>query len=176
MTKPTTWNGFFREVFGEHYEDIKMKNENDFLREAFQEAKENINADDALMHAYYGDTRTRARYNGTVEDKYGKECVVGVSVPVDATVAEKAAIMASVQQAIDQSADFARLPREEKLEHYLRDAYKALRKILDLAHTNVGKVDWSNENEKAMALQISGIGSTADMACIMIPQEFGRNA
>lgn len=152
-----------------------MKNDNDFLHEAFQEAKDDINADDALSLAYYGDSRPRARIVGKVEDKYGKESVVGVSVPVGATAEETAAIYESVMQAINQSADFARLPSEEKLEHYLRDAYKALRKILDLAHTNVGKVDWNNENEKTMAMKISELGGIADMACIMIPQEFGRN-
>lgn len=148
------------------------KSDSEFLREAFTAAKEDINVDESLMNAYYGDTRQRARYKGTVENKYGETSIVGVSVPVDATVDEKAAIMASVQQALDDAADFSRLPREEKLEHYLRDAYKALRKILDQAHTNVGEVNWSNKNEKLMAMKISELGGIADMACIMIPREF----
>jgi hypothetical protein len=152
-----------------------MKNDNDFLREAFAEAKENINADDALMNAYYGDTRTRARLMGKVEDKYGNESIVGVSVPVDATVEEKAAIIDSVMKAVNDSADFRRLPREERLEHYLRDAYKALRKILDTAVVGLNDVDWSNEREKQLMFKITGISSVADMACIMIPSEFGRS-
>lgn len=120
----------------------------------------------------YGDRRPRGRIKGKIEDKYGQEHVVGVSVPVGATPDEMARIVEEVTSATNQIEEFKRKPREEQLEHYLTIAVQALYRIMNEGHTNVRTMVNADPTKLVWeyAGKISGMGGTADMALIQIPK------
>jgi len=120
----------------------------------------------------YGDERPRARLKGKMTDQYGEEAVVGVSVPVDATDEEKKNILESIQKSLNEASAFERLPREEKLEHYLNIAVQALYKIMNSSQSPVTDMTgdlWQHDVFKERVFQLSGICCVADMALIQIP-------
>jgi hypothetical protein len=120
----------------------------------------------------YGDARPRMRVTGTIDTSDGKTAVVGVSVPVGATAEEKKAIFDSIMQAEKQTYQFSLLPREQKLEHYLTIAVQALYQIMNEGHTDIREMVSSDAGTSLLwsyAGKISGMGTTADMALIQIP-------
>lgn len=128
----------------------------------------------AINESLYGDSRPRMRINGTIENKFGEQSVVGVSVPVGATEDEKKAIFDSIMKASNEIAEFRRLPREKQLEYYLDIAIEALYSIVDKSHYNLVAMsteDWANPTIKDMMEKISHAGCTADMALCQMPYD-----